>query len=140
MGEKKRTYSELRKLPTFEDRFEYLKLGGAVGRETFGWDRWLNQRLYHTPEWWRVRREVILRDEGCDLGIPDRLITGRIFVHHINPIDAADITKRSQIVLDPEYLITVSKETHDAIHYGSFDLLVPSTVTERKPNDTVPWR
>ena len=135
-----RTYSELMLLPTFEERFEYLKLSGGVGAETFGWDRWLNQRFYQSPEWQSIRRSVILRDGGCDLAIADRLITGKILVHHINPVDVTDITDRSKWLLNPEFLITVSYDTHQAIHYGDANLLIPSAVTERKPNDTIPWR
>ena len=135
-----RTYSELMTLSTFEERFEYLKIGGGVGKETFGWDRWLNQRFYQTPEWKTIRREVILRDGGCDLAIPDRLLTGKIYVHHMNPVDAGDIRSRAEILLNPEFLITVSYETHQAIHYGDMKLLVPAEIIDRKPNDTVPWR
>lgn len=135
-----RTYSELITLPTFEERFEYLKIGGGVGKETFGWDRWLNQRFYQTPEWKTIRREVILRDGGCDLAISDRLLTGKIYVHHMNPVDAGDIRSRAEILLNPEFLITVSYETHQAIHYGDMKLLVPTEIIDRKPNDTVPWR
>lgn len=135
-----RRYSELIKLPTFEERFEYLKIGGGVGKETFGWDRWLNQRFYQTPEWKTIRRDVILRDGGCDLGIPDRLLTGKIYVHHMNPVDAGDIRSRAEILLNPEFLVTVSYDTHQAIHYGDLRLLVPTEIVERRPNDTIPWR
>lgn len=135
-----RTYSELMKLPTFEERYEYLKLGGAVGEETFGFDRYLNQVFYKSEEWKSVRNYVITRDKGCDLGVEDREIVGdRILVHHMNPITKEDILKRSDILLNPEYLITTVKNTHDAIHYGDSELLYQEPV-ERFKNDTCPWR
>lgn len=135
-----RTYSELCKLKTFEERFRYLKLNGVVGKETFGWDRYLNQMLYKDPEWLAVRDKVIVRDMGCDLGIRDREIKNqKIFVHHMNPITKEDILTRSKYVFDPEYLITTIKNTHDAIHYGSEDLLITAPI-ERTKNDTCPWK
>ena len=135
-----RTYSELCKLKTFEERFRYLKLNGVVGKETFGWDRYLNQMLYKDPEWLAVRDKVIVRDLGCDLGIRDREIKNqKIFVHHMNPITKEDILTRSKYVFDPEYLITTIKNTHDAIHYGSEDLLITAPI-ERTKNDTCPWK
>ena len=135
-----RTYSELMKLPTFEERYEYLKIGGAVGEETFGFDRYLNQVFYKSEEWKSVRNYVITRDKGCDLGVEDREIVGdRILVHHMNPITKEDILKRSDILLNPEYLITTVKNTHDAIHYGDSELLYQEPV-ERFKNDTCPWR
>ena len=133
-----RTYSELMKLPTFEERFEYLKLDGDIGRETFGFDRYINQRFYRSAEWKRIRNEVIVRDNGCDLAIPDRKIFGQIVVHHMNPIDPDDIEER--FILDPDFLITTFITTHNAIHYGDKDILVPTELTERKPNDTCLWR
>ena len=146
MGEKKmnqkniRTYDELMKLPTFEERCEYLKIGGKVGEETFGFDRYLNQTFYKTEEWKTVRNDVIIRDNGCDLGMPDREIKGnRIMVHHMNPITKEDILNRSEFLLDPKYLITTYKPTHDAIHYGDEDLLITAPV-ERTRYDTCPWR
>lgn len=134
-----KTYSELIKLPTFMERFEYLKLDGVVGRETFGFDRYLNQLFYKDPEWLEVRDWVIIRDNGCDLAIPDREIKTIILVHHMNPITKEDILRRSKFLLDPEYLICTVKRTHDAIHYGDEGLLIPEPV-ERTKNDTCPWR
>ena len=134
-----RTYSELITLPTFEERYQYLRLNGRVGEETFGFDRWLNQKFYKDPEWLRIRDEVIIRDNGCDLAIPGREIYSRILIHHMNPITKDDILQRSKYLLDTEYLICTIKNTHDAIHYGDENLLVKGPV-ERKPNDTCPWR
>lgn len=135
-----RTYSELITLRTFEERYRYLKLGGRVGEETFGFDRYLNQIFYKSPEWKSVRDFVIVRDHGCDLACPDREILGsRILVHHMNPISMDDILSRSRILLDPEYLITTVKNTHDAIHYGDESLLFTSPI-ERSRNDTCPWK
>ena len=134
-----RTYSELITIPTFEERYQYLRLNGRVGEETFGFDRWLNQRFYKDPEWLKIRDEVIIRDNGCDLAIPGREIYSRILIHHMNPITKDDILQRSKYLLDPEYLICTIKNTHDAIHYGDENLLVKGPV-ERKPNDTCPWR
>lgn len=136
-----RTYTDLINIPSFEERFRYLKLDGIVGKETFGYDRWLNQQFYRWPEWKRVRNRVIVRDQGCDLGILDRVITGELLiVHHMNPISVEDIKERSLYLLDPEYLITVSDSTHNAIHYGDEYLLQSSEPTVRHPNDTCPWR
>ena len=133
-----RTYSELIRLPTFEERFDYLKMGGMVGNETFGQERYLNQIFYATDEWKRIRRDVIIRDEGCDLAVPGYTIHDRIYVHHLNPITQDDILKRSEMLLNPEYLICVTKSTHDAIHFGhDRSIVVP---VERSPNDTCPWR
>lgn len=134
-----RTYSELIQLPTFEERFRYLQLNGKVGEETFGFDRYLNQRFYKDPEWLRIRDTVIIRDNGCDLGISDREIKSRIIVHHMNPINKDDILKRSDLLLNPEYLICTVKATHDAIHYGDESKLITMPV-ERRPYDTCPWR
>lgn len=134
-----RTYSELITIPTFEERFRYLKIGGRVGDETFGSDRYINQQFYMSDEWRRIRRDVIIRDNGCDLGIWDREIHGLITIHHLNPITAEDILNRAEIVFNPEYLICCSDITHKAIHYGDERLLV-TTPVERRPNDTCPWR
>lgn len=134
-----RTYSELSKLTTFEERYRYLRLGGHVGEETFGFDRWINQMFYKDPEWLKIRDEVIIRDNGCDLGIEGREIYSRIIVHHMNPITKADILDRSEFLLDPEYLICTVKNTHDAIHYGDENLLITLPM-ERSVNDTCPWR
>ena len=135
-----RTYEELSKLKTFEERYEYLKLDGSVGEETFGFDRYLNQKFYkYDPDWKKIRDEVIFRDNGCDLGIEGREINGLILVHHMNPITKDDILNRSEYLLNPNYLITTIKSTHDAIHYGSEDLLMKDPVVRSK-NDTCPWR
>lgn len=134
-------YSELITLPTFKERFNYLKLNGYVGKETFGFDRYLNQKFYRLPEWKRVRREVILRDNGCDLGIDDREIPPgeKIIIHHMNPMEIKDITNKLDWILDPEYLICTMKITHNAIHYGDESLLYTDPVI-RRPNDMIPWR
>lgn len=135
-----KTYEELSKLKTFEERYEYLKLDGVVGEETFGFDRYLNQQFYkYDPDWKKIRDEVIFRDNGCDLGIEGREINGLILVHHMNPITKDDILNRSECLLNPNYLITTIKSTHDAIHYGSSDLLMKDPVVRSK-NDTCPWR
>ena len=135
-----RTYSELITLPTFEERYRYLRLDGHVGVETFGFDRYLNQTFYRTDkEWLSIRDEVIIRDNGCDLGIPDREIHSRIIVHHMNPITKEDILRRTKYLLDPEYLICTIKRTHDAIHYGDETLLLQGPI-ERTKFDTCPWR
>lgn len=135
-----RTYSELILLPTFKERFEYLKLDGRVGEDTFGFDRWLNQQFYHSKLWEDAKRKVIIRDNGCDLGLEDYEIHGRILVHHMNPISKEDIIRKSDILLNPEYLISTCKCTHDAIHYGDFNLANQNGIVERRPNDTCPWR
>ena len=134
-----KTYSELITIPTFEERFEYLKLDGQVGVETFGFNRYLNQTFYKSDEWLSIRDYVITRDNGCDLGMEGYEIYGRILIHHINPITKDDIIQRSRILLDPENLITTTKRTHDAIHYGDSNLLMRAPI-ERKKNDTCPWR
>lgn len=134
-----RTYSELIQLPTFEERFEYLKLEGNVGEDTFGFDRWMNQIFYKAPEWKRVRDEVIIRDNGCDLAMDGYEIHGRILIHHMNPISVKDIELRTDLLLNPEYLISTMHRTHNAIHYGSIDLL-PKGPIIRTPNDTCPWK
>lgn len=134
-----KTYSELIRFPTFKERFEYLKLRGSVGKDTFGHDRYLNQVFYTSKEWRRLRDEIIIRDNGCDLGIDGREIRGKIYIHHLNPLGENDILDRSEYLMRPEYLICVSFETHNAIHYGDINLL-PRDPIERKPNDTCPWR
>jgi len=133
------TYSELCQLDTFEERYRYLRLNGSVGNATFGFDRWLNQRFYKDPEWISLRRDIIIRDLGCDLGISDREICGPIMVHHMNPITKEDIIYRSEFLLNPEYLICCSDNTHKAIHYGDESLLVLAPIV-RSRNDTCPWR
>ena len=134
-----RTYSELITLPTFIERYRYLKLSGRVGEDTFGFDRYLNQVFYQSKEWRSIRDYVITRDNGCDLGIPGHEIYGRILIHHMNPITADDILKRSDLLLNPEYLICTIKNTHDAIHYSDESLLITEPI-ERTKNDTCPWR
>lgn len=134
-----KTYSELILLPTFEERFEYLKLGGRVGEATFGFDRYLNQIFYNSDEWRSIRDYVIMRDNCCDLAMPDREIPGRVLIHHMNPITKDDLLRRSKFLLDPEYLITTIKNTHDAIHYGDARGLIRALI-ERTPYDTCPWR
>jgi hypothetical protein len=134
-----KTYSELITLPTFEERYKYLKLNGTVGEATFGFDRYLNQVFYKTSRWRDVRDFVIIRDNGCDLGIEGREIGGLIIVHHMNPIDTKDILDMTEFLLDPNYLISTMHTTHNAIHYGDENLLLKFPV-ERTRNDTCPWR
>lgn len=134
-----KTYSELIKLPTFKERYRYLKMNGMVGEETFGFDRWLNQAFYKSKEWLAIRDHVIFRDNGCDLGIPEREIHGRVLIHHMNPITKRDILDRSDFLLNPEYLITTTKVTHDAIHFSDESLLYEDPI-ERTMNDTCPWK
>ena len=134
-----RTYSELSKLKTFKERYEYLRLGGTVGADTFGFDRYLNQIFYRSMEWQSIRDVGIVRDNGCDLGIEGREIYGKILIHHMNPISAEDILKRSDLLLNPEYLISTILTTHNAIHYGDVNMLIDAPA-ERRKNDTCPWR
>lgn len=134
-----RTYSELITLPTFMERYKYLRIGGTVGTDTFGFDRYLNQAFYKSEEWKSIRRHVIIRDCGCDLGIEGREIHERILIHHINPISEEDILGRSDFLLNPEYLISTSHRTHNAIHYGDDSILI-DTPLERRKNDTCPWK
>lgn len=135
-----KSYSELIQLPTFEERYNYLKLDGSVSALTFGHERYLNQVFYHTDEWRFAKREAIIRDNGCDLAHPDRPIVGKIFVHHLNPITIEDVRRRSPKLFDPDNLVCCSFNTHQAIHYGDWSLLMPSIPLERKPNDQSPWR
>jgi hypothetical protein len=134
-----RTYSELRKLKTLQERYEYLRLRGNVGVATFGYDRYLNQMLYRSRRWSRTRDEVIIRDDGCDLGIRDYPIFDKIIIHHINPITIEDIESGDDKVFDPEFLICTSYNTHLAIHYGN-ESLIPKSLIVRRPGDTTPWR
>lgn len=134
-----RRYSELKMLRTYEERFEYLKLTGSVGVDTFGFDRIFNQTFYRSQQWKDIRRQVIIRDEGLDMGLYNYPINGHILVHHMNPITLDDLTNYSKYLIDPEYMICVSHATHNAIHYGS-DIPVSREPIERKPNDTCPWR
>lgn len=134
-----RCYRELIRLKTFDERFEYLKLKGIVGEATFGYDRYLNQLLYTSGEWRRIRRDIILRDNGCDLAVEGYDILDTIIVHHMNPISVEDLIDFSEDVINPEYLICVSHDTHNAIHYGDKSLLTREPI-ERKPGDTCPWK
>ena len=133
-------YSELIQIPSYIERYRYLKIGGKAGEITFGNERYLNQLLYKSPEWKSFRRAIIVRDEGCDMGVPGYEITGQILVHHINPITVDDILNRDDKVFDEENVICVCKTTHNAIHYGSEELLVVDEIIERRPNDTSLWR
>ena len=133
-----RRYSDLRRLETFEDRYDYLALRGEVGKATFGFDRWMNQAFYSSREWKRARRDVIARDNGCDLGIPGREIHRGLLVHHMNPMTVDDLTQGLDWVIDPEFLICTSLATHNAIHYGDASLL-PQPPVERRPGDTKLW-
>ena len=140
MNKNIKTYSELVKLKTFEERFEYLRLDGKVGEDTFGFDRYLNQLFYNSPEWKQIRNFVIARDLGCDLGINDHEIYDKILIHHMNPLTKEDILNKTEYLLNPEYLICVSFETHQAIHYGDSSYAKTKVIIERRKNDTCPWR
>lgn len=133
-----RTYSELLQIPSFEERFVYLRIKGILGRSTFGFDRYLNQRFYASLEWKRIRNYVIVRDNSCDLAIPDRELFGSVRVHHMNPITVEDIELGTDYLLDPEYLICTSLITHNAIHFGDKQNLI-SLPKERRRGDTTPW-
>lgn len=133
------TYTELMNLGTFEDRFRYLSLNGIVGLDTFGFDRYINQNFYRSAEWKNVRHKVILRDNGCDLGVLDRPIFDKILIHHMNPILPKDIIDATDYLLNPEYLICTSHATHNAIHYGDISYLEQDSIIERKPGDTKLW-
>ena len=134
-----KTYSELITIPTFEERFEYLQLKGSIGKDTFGYDRHLNQVLYRSPEWKRLRNQIIIRDCGCDLACDGYDIHSKVLIHHLNPITVEDVLARSRKVFDPDNLVCVSHNTHNAIHYGDVDLLVTGPIIRTK-NDTCPWR
>lgn len=134
-----KTYTELISLPAFKERFDYLKLNGKIGEETFGFDRYLNQQFYRSQEWKKIRNQIIIRDHACDIAHPDFPIAGRIYIHHLNPITSEDIINRTRYLIDPEFLVCVSYDTHYSITYGDEGLL-PSGPVERKPNDTCPWR
>lgn len=135
-----RTYSQLMSLPTFEERFKYLQLNGIVGTDTFGFDRYFNQRFYKSKEWKEIRKSIAIRDNGCDMGLADYPINGKILVHHMNPISLKDIEECSEYLMNPEYLICVSFDTHNAIHYGNEQIIRKKDIVERKPNDTAPWK
>ena len=133
-------YSELAKLKTFDERFKYLEIGGHIGIESFGFNRYLNQNFYHSYEWLRLRDQIILRDGGMDLGVDGYPVNSRIVIHHINPITIDDVLDRNPDIFNPEYLISCSHQTHNALHYGNEEYLNRFKVVERKPNDTIPWR
>lgn len=140
MQQFKRSYKELSRLKTFQERYEYLRLKGDVGKDTFGFDRYLNQAFYSSPEWRSFRHSVIIRDNGCDLGDPEHEIRGdRIIIHHINPLTVKDLEDRSDALFDMNNVVCVSDRTHKAIHYGD-DGLLPQNPIERKPGDTCPWK
>ena len=134
-----KTYSELIEIPTFLERYRYLRIGGAVGKETFGYDRYLNQILYKSDKWKRFRREIIVRDNGNDLACEGFQIFGKILIHHINPITVEEVLHRDPKIFDPENVIATTLNTHNAIHYGDESLLMITPV-ERSKNDTCPWR
>jgi len=134
-----RTYTELIRLPTFAERFRYLKLDGSVGNETFGWDRYLNQAFYHSKEWKDLRNYIIVRDNGCDLATGGYGIPGKIVIHHMNPVSLEDVLDRTEYLFNPEYLICTTHETHNAIHYGA-DRFAPGPLEPRSRNDTCPWK
>lgn len=134
-----KSYSELIQFDTFEERFRYLKLDGIVGETTFGFDRYLNQVFYNSPEWKRLRNQIIVRDNGCDLGVDGYLVRGKILIHHINPITIDDIKNKSTRLFDLDNLISTCQNTHNAIHYGDESLIFTMPI-ERTPNDTCPWK
>lgn len=135
-----RTYSELIQIPTFKERFRYLKLSGSIGEATFGYDRYLNQNFYRSNEWKTIRNNIIVRDMGCDMALEGYEIGGKIFIHHINPINVDDIVNVTEYLMNPEFLVCVSQETHNAIHFGDESILRSKVLVERKPNDTCPWK
>ena len=137
-----RSYTELIQIPTFIERYRYLKLGGKVGEETFGWERYLNQNFYNSVEWRSFRRDIIIRDWGCDLAMPGHeFAEGEyVIIHHLNPIDTSDIVYQTRYLMNPEYVISVRKRTHDAIHYGDESLILEYEPIVRRPNDTCPWK
>lgn len=134
-----KTFAELKQLQTFEERYKYLRIGGSVGESTFGYDRYINQLLYSSYRWRDVRDKVIIRDRGCDLGIPGYEINDRIYIHHMNPLRKEDFTEENNDIFDPNFLICTSRRTHQAIHYGDESLL-PQLPIIRRPGDTCPWR
>lgn len=142
MNQSIRTYTELIKLSTFIERYRYLKLKGVVGEKTFGWERYINQKFYTSYEWRRFRQDIIVRDNGCDLGIPGHEYIGDelIFIHHMNVIDVNDIVNQTEFLMNPEYVISCRFSTHNAIHYGDESILLPYEPVNRQPNDTCPWK
>ena len=137
-----RSYTELIKIPTFIERYRYLKLGGKIGEETFGWERYLNQKFYNSSEWRRFREQIIVRDFGCDLADRDHeFAEGEIiFIHHMNPINTQDIVNHTEYLMNPEFVISCRKRTHDAIHFGDESLIMPYEIKGRSLNDTAPWK
>ena len=135
-----RSYSELIKFRTLKERFKYLSLDGKVGIETFGFDRYLNQKFYNSYEWRKLRDKILIRDNGCEMGIEEYPIRGRILIHHMNPLKERDIVELTDYVMNPEYLVCVSHDLHNAIHYGDEEILKRYELIERKPNDTCPWK
>ena len=140
--QKIRTYTELMQIPDYISRYKYLRIGGHVGEETFGWERYVNQKFYRSTEWQNFRREIILRDNGCDLADPDHEFADgeHIIIHHMNPIDVSDIVYHTDYLMNPEYVISCRDRTHRAIHYGNETLITPYEFVQRTPNDTCPWR
>lgn len=134
-----KSYRNLILLPSFDDRYEYLKLQGVVGESTFGFDRYMNQHFYTSREWRQFRNKIITRDDGCDMGLEDYPIAGRVIIHHINPLTVEDFENLTDALFDPDNVICVSENTHQAIHYGDISLL-PAPPIVRAPNDTCPWR
>ena len=135
-----KSYSEMITMSEFDDRFRYAKLDGQVGMDTFGFDRYLNQQFYRSKEWKRLRDQIIIRDNGCDLGVPGHEISGKIYIHHLNPLSLEDITESTEKLFDPDNLVCVSAETHNAIHYGDESILEKNKIVERSPGDTCPWK
>lgn len=135
-----KSYSEMITMSEFDDRFRYAKLDGQVGMDTFGFDRYLNQQFYRSKEWKRLRDQIIIRDNGCDLGVPGHEISGKIYIHHLNPLSPEDITESTKKLFDPDNLVCVSAETHNAIHYGDESILEKNKIVERSPGDTCPWK
>ena len=135
-----KSYSEMIAMSEFDDRFRYAKLDGQVGIDTFGFDRYLNQQFYRSKEWKRLRDQIIIRDNGCDLGVPGHEISGNIYIHHLNPLSPEDITESTEKLFDPDNLVCVSAETHNAIHYGDESILEKNKIVERSPGDTCPWK
>lgn len=133
-----RRYSELRRIATFEERYRYLALRGSVGTSTFGFDRYINQQFYRSHEWRQIRHHIIVRDNGCDLGVEGYEIHDKIIIHHMNPMSPDDIKHGDESILDPEFLISTTHKTHNAIHYGD-ERLLPRPLAERRPNDTKLW-
>ena len=134
-----RTYSELILLPTFEERFKYLQLNGRVGDDTFGFDRYINQKFYRSADWKRIRDQIIIRDNGCDLALEGYEIYGRILIHHMNPITVKDVELSTEYLMNPEYLVCVTHNTHNAIHYGDEKQIITGPIVRTK-NDTCPWK